>query len=119
MANTRPVTAGIKAAKAIKERADVLGLIDLYPAICLTKNMQGKSLSNFLEQKTCNTNSMDFVRLLSEDGKDVQDDALFLAALKKAALFNLPVSCHCDLNGENSAVKRAVKIGKISAAHCI
>ncbi|GHV86609.1 hypothetical protein AGMMS50230_22170 [Spirochaetia bacterium] len=45
MANTRPVIDTIEAARKIKHRAGVLGLIDLYPVLSLTKEMEGKELS--------------------------------------------------------------------------
>ena len=45
MANTDPVTDTLAAAAALKTRSDTLGLIDLYPAMSLTKGMAGTELS--------------------------------------------------------------------------
>ena len=106
MANTKPVTDTIAQAQSVKNRSDALGLIDLYPALSLTKGMEGKELSEITLLKE-NT-----IRLLSEDGKDVANDQVFLAAMAEARRIRIPVSCHCDLNGENNATKRAIELGK-------
>jgi dihydroorotase len=70
--------------------------------------------------------------MFSEDGKDVTDDALFLAAMKEARRLGISVSCHCDVGGpeaeaakkagepravwsrieENNAVRRAITLGE-------
>jgi dihydroorotase len=112
MANTNPPTDSLPRALAIRERASALGLIDLYPAISLTKGMLGRELSPFLEEGRADKN----VLLLSEDGKDVHDDGLFYAALKRAAAMGIPVSCHCDRGGEVEAVRRAIKAGADTGA---
>jgi dihydroorotase len=57
------------------------------------------------------------VKILSEDGKDVAGDALFLAAFAEAKRAGIPVSCHCDLDGENAATVRAVELAKKAGAH--
>jgi dihydroorotase len=102
MANTRPVIDTIDAALALKKRSDSLGCIDLYPALSLTRSMEGAELSDIPVQSD--------IRLVSEDGKDVYRDDLFLAALQKAARAGVPVSCHCDMGGENAATKRAIEL---------
>jgi len=111
MANTNPPIDTIEKAAAIKRRSDTLGIIDLYPVLSLTKNMEGKELS---EITLLSHNSGSYVPLmLSEDGKDLADDDLFLAAMKEAKRLDIPVSCHCDLGGdENSAVRRVIELGK-------
>jgi dihydroorotase len=55
--------------------------------------------------------------LLSEDGKDIADDGLFLEAMKQAKQSGLPVSCHCDLGGENNATRRAIDLGRRAGCH--
>jgi dihydroorotase len=134
MANTKPVTDTVEKALALKKRSDNLGLIDLYPVLSLTKNMEGRELSEIsaLDAKQ-NT-----VRMLSEDGKDVADDGIFLAAFAEARRLGIPVSCHCDAGGpeaeaakkagktrdvwsrieENVATKRAIELGKKSGCPC-
>ncbi|MDR0639342.1 MAG: amidohydrolase family protein [Spirochaetaceae bacterium] len=189
MANTDPVTDTLTAAAALKARSDVLGLTDLYPAMSLTKGMEGRELSEIAELASlrhhaggtqcrarniegvstisaarcgphecfplnkCNRvrlppasspcsgptltpqvrsphglpapssagvrprNAPDHgaelfpcVLILSEDGKDIADDALFGKALRAAAQAGIPVSCHCDLDGENAATARVLKL---------
>jgi len=131
MANTNPVIDTIEKARALKIRSDTLGLIDLYPVLSLTKNMEGRELSGIKELSSANG-----VLMLSEDGKDVADDGLFLAAMGEAKRLGVPVSCHCDFGGteaaaaiaaaktagrpraewsrieENNAVRRAIDLGK-------
>ncbi|MDR0447664.1 MAG: dihydroorotase [Treponema sp.] len=116
MANTKPVTDTIAQARSLKNRSDVLGIIDLYPALSLTKGMEEKELSEItLLTGTCRPNDQ-IVRLFSEDGKDLADDMLFLAAMAEARRTEIPISCHCDLGEENNAVKRVVDLWK--KAHC-
>lgn len=104
MANTRPPVDALKAAAVIKTRADALGLIDLYPAMSLTAGMEGRSLSGI----TALSPPLPFPRLLSEDGRDVAGDGLFLAAFAEARRLGCAVSCHCDAGGpEAEAAKQA------------
>jgi dihydroorotase len=109
MANTKPAIDTIEKAEALKKRSDVLGLIDLYPVMSLTKNMEGKELSCLTEHPA--------VRMLSEDGKDVADAELFLQAMQEARRLGVPISCHCDLEGENNATNRAIELGRKAGCH--
>jgi dihydroorotase len=148
MANTNPVTDTIAAAAALKTRSDALGLIDLYPAMSLTKGMEGKELTEItrlmrsLEGGNCGNFVADTphsgigqnvrlppsplrrhspcnapVRILSEDGKDLDDNDLFTNALRAAAGAGIPVSCHCDRDGENAATERALRLARETSAH--
>ena len=111
MANTKPATDTIEQAQSIKNRSDALGLIDLYPVLSLTREMEGKELSEITLLKENQSNSQ-VVRLLSEDGNDVADSELFLSAMTQARRTGIPISCHCDLGGENNATKRAIELWK-------
>ena len=114
MANTKPVTDTISRAAAIKMMSDKLGLIDLYPVISLTKGMEGKELS---EITTLSKDAL-LPLMLSEDGKDLADDGLFLAAMKEAKRIGIPISCHCDYGkDENAAVMRAIELGQRVGCH--
>jgi dihydroorotase len=134
MANTRPPLDRLGMILSLKKRADALGLIDLYPAMALTRGMEGKELSEIagLPAPDGENSPSSCIRLLSEDGRDVADDALFLAAMEEARRLGLPVSCHCDAGGaeaeaakkagegrdvwsrieENNAVRRAIALGR-------
>ena len=131
MANTKPVTDTVEKARALKVRSDMLGLIDLYPVLSLTKNMEGRELSGIKDLSAAE------VLMLSEDGKDVADDNLFLAAMGEAKRLGIPVSCHCDFGGaeaeaakkagrpraewsrieENNAVRRVIELGAKAGCH--
>ena len=117
MANTSPAIDKLKKAMSLKKHSDALGFVDLYPVISLTKGMEGKELSeiNKLLPKTGGTY---LPLMLSEDGKDLADDELFLAAMKEAKRLGIPVSCHCDLGGdEAAAVRRVIELGKQALCH--
>ncbi|MDR0556954.1 MAG: dihydroorotase [Treponema sp.] len=140
MANTKPPLDTFEAARSLRERSAALGLIDLHPAVALTKGMEGKELSGIkrglMKQGNHALSIPDPPLLFSEDGKDVLDDALFLEALAAAAQLGSPVSCHCDNGGveaekakqsgeprevwsrieENNATERAIRLG--SQAGC-
>jgi dihydroorotase len=118
MANTRPPVDSVDQAAFLKKRADALGLVDLCPVLSLTKNMEGKELSEITKLSGQKAD----IRVLSEDGRDLADDSLFFAAFLEARRAGLPVSCHCDLGGEYAAVRRAVDLAaragaKIHIAH--
>jgi len=114
MANTRPTIDTIERAARIKSRCDALGLIDLYPVMSLTKGLEGKALSEIISLAP---DSPYVPLMLSDDGKDVADDDLFLAAMGEAKRLGLPVSCHCDLGGEENAVARVIALGKKALCH--
>jgi dihydroorotase len=118
MANTNPVIDTAEKASALKTRTAALGLIDLYPVLSLTKNMEGKELSQIKELPSAGN-----ILMLSEDGKDLLDDNLFLAAMGEAKRLGVPVSCHCDLGkaesaeAENNAISRAIELGRKAGCH--
>ena len=115
MANTNPVIDTLEKAASLKARSDALSLIDLYPVVSLTKNMDGAELSGIGGQVGGRAG---LPLMLSEDGKDVADDALFLAAMEQAKRLGVPVSCHCDLGGvEAVAVARAIDLGRKAGCH--
>jgi len=136
MANTKPVIDTVDKACALKARGDALGLIDLYPVLSLTKNMETRELSG-IKDISCGKDGLRLPLMLSEDGKDVADDNLFLAAMKEAKRLGILVSCHCDFGGaeseaakaagraraewsrmeENFAVRRAIELGKKAGCH--
>ena len=134
MANTRPPIDTIEKAAALKSRSDALGLVDLYPVLSLSKNLEGKELS---EISRLSPGGGYVPLMLSEDGKDLSDDRLFLAAMKEAKRLGIPISCHCDFGGdealaaksagqsrsvwsrieENNAVRRVIELGKKAGCH--
>ncbi|MDR2602378.1 MAG: dihydroorotase [Spirochaetaceae bacterium] len=123
MANTNPAIDRLEMAAEIKKRSDAINLIDLYPAISLTKKMESKALSEISRMDSLLNDSDAYEKLpykpliFSEDGKDIKSPELFSKAFKAAARLNIPVSCHCDLGGENEAVERALNLGVQAGAH--
>ena len=124
MANTNPIIDSLEKANVLKQRSDVLGLIDLYPVISLTHNLEGKILSGITDISSQTECAIDQGRkrylplMLSEDGKDIADDDLFLDAMKEAKRIGIPVSCHCDFGGiEDQAVQRVIELGKNAGCH--
>ncbi|GHV70827.1 dihydroorotase [Spirochaetia bacterium] len=112
MANTKPVIDTMEKAASLKVRSDTLGLIDLYPVLSLTKGMEGKELSGIAALNGYTP------LMISEDGKDVIDEKIFLAAMAEAKRLNIPVSCHCDFGGdENAATERAIALGIEAGCH--
>jgi dihydroorotase len=109
MANTKPVIDTIEAVSSLKTRSDALGLIDLYPAMALTRGMEGKELSDIKRLTLSNSST---VRLFSEDGKDVYDDRLFRDALNEARRLKRPVSCHCDAGGTEAEMAKQAGLPK-------
>ncbi|MDR0600311.1 MAG: amidohydrolase family protein [Treponema sp.] len=124
MANTRPVTDRLEQAEALRRRAGALGLIDLYPALSLTRGMEGRELSEITRLAPnggepapgSGANAAGGCRLISEDGKDLPNEELFLAALAAARRAGIPVSCHCDLGGEDAATARALALARRAGA---
>jgi dihydroorotase len=132
MANTNPVIDTLEKAQVVKSRSDTIGLVDLYPVLSLTMGMEGWELSGIKGMQPAALPLM-----LSEDGKDIADDALFLAAMQEAQRLGIPVSCHCDCGGqeaeavkaagrpraewsrieENHAVRRVIELGKQAGCH--
>ncbi|MDR2094215.1 MAG: dihydroorotase [Treponema sp.] len=119
MANTLPVTDTPEKAAAVKARADALDLIDLYPVLSLSKNMEGRELSGITELPSGQSENAagsamppsvpppHCVRMISEDGKDIACDELFIAGMQEARRIGVPVSCHCDAGGQEAeAAKR-------------
>jgi dihydroorotase len=103
MANTSPVIDTFEKARALKARSDSLAVIDLYPVLSLTKNMEGRELSGITELPA----GAELPLMLSEDGRDLAGDELFLAAMGEARRLGIPVSCHCDFGGPEAEAAKA------------
>ena len=118
MANTSPVIDSLDKVLCVRNRSGNLGLIDLYPVLSLTKNMDGQELSDVKKLSENNSSGLKLPLMISEDGKDVADDNLFLEAMTEAKRLGIPVSCHCDFYGDESkSVRRVIELGKKAGCH--
>ncbi len=114
MANTAPPTDTFAAARALKERAVALGIIELFPALSITKGMAGNELAEW----ATNGDPPAAPFVVSEDGKDVYDDALSREALKAAAEQGALVSCHCDKGDEETAASKKAGVARETWSRC-
>ena len=110
MANTDPVTDTEEAVKFIISTAESEGVVHVVPIGSVTKGLEGKELSAIGEMQVAG------ICAISDDGKPVEDAALFKAALNYAAKLELPVLTHAeDLKltgkGQISAGPHARKMG--------
>ena len=93
MPNTQPVNDSAEITRRILGHAKAAGLAAVYPVGAITKNSQGRELTNVMELKEAGCVAV------SDDGRPVMADQVMRAAMKQAAEAGLPVIDHCeDLN---------------------
>ena len=91
MPNTNPVADNQSVIEFILRRAKKLNLINIFPVGAITKNSDGKILSEIVETKNSGAIA------ISDDGRDVQNENLLLLAMKYARTFDVPVFSHCEV----------------------
>ncbi|MGN0838023.1 MAG: dihydroorotase [Pyramidobacter sp.] len=92
MANTKPPVDTPEAVRNCIERNKTMDC-RIYPAAAVTKNMEGRELTDFEALKQAGA------VCFSDDGLTVADSALFYRAFEKAAALDMPVSVHCEAHG--------------------
>lgn len=93
MPNTQPVNDSAEITRRILGHAKAASLAAVYPVGAITKNSQGRELTNVMELKEAGCVAV------SDDGRPVMADQVMRAAMKQAAEAGLPVIDHCeDLN---------------------
>ncbi len=90
MANTNPVVSDAAAAADVCARARKIGLVDVFQAVSLTRNFDGKDTSGL------ETVDAALVPLVTEDGREVASSSVMLQAMEVCAHRGLLVSCHCE-----------------------
>jgi len=114
MANTSPVIDSMEKALDVIKRGKEIGKVDIHQCISITKDFDGKDLSALQEIE-------DPVKIISEDGFDVESSGVMYQAMKIARDKNLIVMCHSedksliDINSrlsENINVLRNIQIAK-------
>lgn len=89
MANTKPVCSTMETVNYVMNKANEVGLIDVHQAVSITKDFNGKDIDH-LDAVT------EPVKLISEDGKDVLDSEIMLAAMLKAKEKDLILMSHVE-----------------------
>ncbi|MBN2120245.1 MAG: dihydroorotase [Candidatus Omnitrophica bacterium] len=90
MPNTEPAIDNYEIALRIRKEAEKIGLLDIFPVGAITKQRQGKELSEFGQLKKAGCLA------LSDDGSPVEDPSLLRKALEYAKLFDLLIISHCE-----------------------
>lgn len=106
MANTTPVIdtqAGIKLIHYLREKE---GVTSVYPIAAVTKNMEGKEITEFGELKEVGAVA------LSDDGMSIMNSETLRRAFEYARMFDLPIISHCE--DGNLSFEGAMNEGKLS-----
>ncbi|MDP2268913.1 MAG: dihydroorotase, partial [Deltaproteobacteria bacterium] len=90
MPNTTPVNDNRAVTEFITRKSLECGLVRIYPIAAITKESEGKQLSEFGDLKDAGAIA------LSDDGRPVMDAGIMRRALEYAASFGMPVISHCE-----------------------
>lgn len=90
MPNTNPVIDNAAVARFVKEKADSLGMVNVFPIGCITKGQNGAELAEIGEMKFAG------VVAVSDDGKPVSNPLVMRRALQYAKMFEVPIISHCE-----------------------
>ena len=90
MPNTEPTADDASVINYIITKAAKEGIVNVFPVGSITKGLNGKELSDFKAMKAAG------ICAVSDDGKTVEDAALYKAAMEQAAALGLPVLAHCE-----------------------
>lgn len=87
MGNTKPITSSQELAEDVKNRADAMHLIDVHPAVSITKDFDGEDFSHLNTLKTP-------VRMITDDGVGVKSGKVMKDAMDEAARLGLTFTLH-------------------------
>ncbi|MCS7279209.1 MAG: dihydroorotase [Thermodesulfobacteriaceae bacterium] len=110
MPNTKPPNDTPEVTNYIIKKAQEKGWVKVLPIACITKNQEGKELTEFGRLKRSGAVA------LSDDGRWVQNSELMKRALHYAKNFDLPVISHCEDHsltegGQVNQGKMSAKLG--------
>lgn len=88
MPNTKPVCDSAQVVEYIRKKAAEAGFADVLPVASITSGMQGESLTDF--ETLMQAGAVAF----SDDGLPVAEDAMILAAMKRAKELDVPLMLH-------------------------
>ncbi|MCL2198100.1 MAG: dihydroorotase [Defluviitaleaceae bacterium] len=90
MPNTTPTCDSAETVKYIKATAEKEATARVIPIGSITKNLAGEELSDFAAMKSAG------IVAISDDGKTVENPALYKEAMHRAKALNLPILTHCE-----------------------
>ena len=90
MPNTTPVTDSQSMVEFQIQRAKQVGMANLFPSGAISKGQKGKEISEMWEMKNSG------IVAVTDDGVDVQNEALLQKAMEYARTHNIVVMSHCE-----------------------
>lgn len=90
MPNTHPTVDNIGLVRYIIEKAQREGFVNVYPIGAISKNLEGKELSEMGSMQEAG------IVAVSDDGRPVESGDIMKKALIYAGQFGLPVISHCE-----------------------
>lgn len=109
MPNTSPTADSPEVVARMWKRSQEVGLCRVYPTGALSFGLKGESITDFKALKAAGAIA------ITDDGKGVQRDEVFLNALKLAKEFELPVLDHSE--DESLSAGGSIHLGEISKKH--
>lgn len=106
MPNTSPTADNEEVVRMMWERQKELGLCRVYPTGALSYGLKGEVITDFEKLKSAGAVA------ITDDGKGVQNDDVFLKAMKLAKEVNLPVLDHSE--DESLSLGGAIHKGLVS-----
>lgn len=116
MPNTKPTCSSLETFNYVIDKTKKVGLVDSYPVVTITKDLNGKDLSHlesFFENKD--------VKAISDDGRGVNDSKVMLDAMNIAKKNNWIVMSHAESEefskidmrlAENMMTSRDIELAK-------
>ena len=89
MGNTNPASSNLEIIDMVENKAKNIGLVDVYQAATITKNLDGKTLSHLDEFE-----GKDRIKVITDDGKGVCDSNIMYKAMLKAKKKMIGLLCH-------------------------
>ena len=109
MPNTAPTADNFETIKYMWDKSETVSLCKVYPTGAVTKGLQGKELCDFEEMKKAGAIAF------TDDGKGVQNEELFKAAMVEAARLDMPILDHSE--DESLSLGGAIHKGEVSTKY--
>jgi len=104
MPNTKPVIDNEKVLAYVDEKARQCSTVSILALGAISRGQLGIELSSIEAMVSCETRCKELtgkgICALSEDGKSLEDNQLYLAAMKEAGNYDLPIFSHAE-GGDN------------------